>query len=141
MIAEHIAILKLLDGDPKSLGVSRIQSVTSAGLVQGVDYAVDAERGVVWRLHPFGRELLTFRVMYEDGAEERAAREALETQYDGIQADAKARILEAIDGAIADYDAALAVWATLTAAQQKAVLKRLVQVQTQLLRYHRRELL
>jgi len=55
--------------------------------------------------------------------------------------DAKIRILEAINTALADYEAALAHWDTLTMAQQKAVLRRLIQVQMQLLRYHRRELL
>lgn len=55
--------------------------------------------------------------------------------------DAKERILAAIDTALADYANALAAWATLTVPQQKAVLRRLVEVQVQLLRYHRRELL
>lgn len=55
------------------------------------------------------------------------------------QADARARILAAIDAALDDYDAALAHWDTLTQAQLKAVVKRLVEVQVQLLRYHRRE--
>jgi len=53
--------------------------------------------------------------------------------------DAKARILAAIDAALADYAAALERWDVLTVTQQKAVLRRLVEVQAQLLRYHRRE--
>ena len=53
--------------------------------------------------------------------------------------DAKSRILTAIDAALTDYAAALERWDVLTAAQQKAVLRRLVEVQAQLLRYHRRE--
>ena len=53
--------------------------------------------------------------------------------------DAKARILAAIDAALADYAAALDRWDVLTTVQQKAVLRRLVEVQAQLLRYHRRE--
>ena len=53
--------------------------------------------------------------------------------------DAKTRILAAIDAALADYAAALDRWDVLTAAQQKAVLRRLVETQAQLLRYHRRE--
>jgi hypothetical protein len=55
--------------------------------------------------------------------------------------DAKARILEALDATLADYDAALSHWATLTNAQRNAVLERVVRVQVQVLRYHRRELL
>ncbi len=55
--------------------------------------------------------------------------------------DARTRILAAIDAALADYDAALAAWDKLTAAQQKAMVKRNVEVLVQLLRYHRRELI
>lgn len=55
--------------------------------------------------------------------------------------DARTRILAAIESALADYDMALSHWDTLTQAQLKAVVKRLVQVQYQLLRYHRREVL
>jgi len=55
--------------------------------------------------------------------------------------DAKAHILEAIDGALADYAAVLAHWDALTQAQLKAVVKRNTEVLVQLLRYHRRELL
>ena len=55
--------------------------------------------------------------------------------------DSKAHILEETNAALTDYEAALIRWDTLTTVQQKAVLRRLVQVQVQLLRYHRRELL
>lgn len=58
---------------------------------------------------------------------------------DAESADAKARILGAIDAALTDYAAALERWDVLTAVQQKAVLRRLVETQAQLLRYHRRE--
>jgi hypothetical protein len=54
---------------------------------------------------------------------------------------AKERLLEVIDGALADYDAALAHWDTLTQAQLKAVVKRNAEVLVKVLRYHRRELL
>lgn len=57
------------------------------------------------------------------------------------RADAQARILAAIDSALGDYEQALSHWDGLTQAQLKAVVKRLVQVQVQLLRYHRREVL
>ena len=58
---------------------------------------------------------------------------------DAEAGDAKSRLLSAIDVALADYDAALSRWDVLTPVQQKAVLRRLVEVQAQLLRYHRRE--
>ena len=140
MITEHMAILKLADDAPKSLGVSSIVSVASTeGLVEGTDYAINLATSTVRRLRPFGRELLTFVVQYEDHAEERAALEAVLAVADTEAGDAKARILAAIDAALADYAAALERWDVLTAAQQKAVLRRLVETQAQLLRYNRRE--
>ena len=79
MIQQHTARLKLHDDDPKSLGVSRIVAggvQCVEGLVEGQDFAVDLARGTVRRLRAFGRELYTFTMQYEDGAEERAAAEA-----------------------------------------------------------------
>ena len=141
-IQTRITQLKLHDGDWKSLSVSRIVAGSvkcSEGLVEGRDFAVDLAGGTVRRLRPFGRELYTFTMQYEDGAEERAAREAILAVAAAEATDAKARILAAIDSALTDYAAALERWDVLTAVQQKAVLRRLVEVQAQLLRYHRRE--
>ncbi|MCK9357096.1 MAG: hypothetical protein M0R22_08160 [Dehalococcoidia bacterium] len=142
MIAQRTTILKFVDDDPKSLGVGSIVSVASGdGLVEGVDFAVNLTTSTVRRLRTFGRDLLTFVVQYEDHAEEIAAREALLNEANTEGTDAKARILEQIDAALAEYAAALAGWDKLTTAQVKVVVKRLVQVQVQILRYHKRELL
>jgi hypothetical protein len=91
MIQEHTVRLKLHDDDPKSLGVGGIVagSVQCAeGLVEGEDYAVDLARGTVRRPRPFGRELYTFTMAYENGAEERAAAEAAaaEVEANAIEA-------------------------------------------------------
>jgi len=77
MLRTHTAILKLADDDPKSLGISRIQPGVTCrqGLVEGVHYAIDTERGTIRRLQPFGRELYTFDMLYEDGAEAKVAEE------------------------------------------------------------------
>jgi hypothetical protein len=46
----------------------------------------------------------------------------------------RTEIAAMIDAAIADYQTALTNWATLTAAQQKAVLRRLVEVDIRVLK-------
>jgi len=92
MIQTHTARLKLHDGDWKSLGVSRLLagSVTCAeGLVEGQDYEVDLARGVVRRLRPFGRELYTLVMEYEDGAEERVAADAAAAEIEANATEAR----------------------------------------------------
>jgi len=91
-IQEHAARLKLHDDDPKGLGVSRIVAGSVActeGLTEGADFAVDLARGTVRRLRPFGRELWTFAMEYEDGAEERAAQEALAAEVEAKATEAR----------------------------------------------------
>lgn len=91
-IQAHMVQLKLHDDDPKSLGVSRIVagSVTCAeGLVEGQDYTVDLACGTVRRLRPFGRELYTLVMEYEDGAEERVAAEAAAAEIEAKATEAR----------------------------------------------------
>jgi len=110
------------------------------GVAETLDIANDTNERLVavqdWSAFRLVAGVLTYKgqvvPVHPPGPAWRAAQE---------QADARARILAAIDAALDDYDAALAHWDTLTQAQLKAVVKRLVQVQVQLLRYHRREVL
>jgi hypothetical protein len=62
------------------------------------------------------------------------------TDYVGMEAEASREIIrEMYVQVVNDFTAALATWDTLTNAQQKAVLKRCVQVQLYLLRFIRKE--
>lgn len=92
MIQQHTTRLKLHDDDWKALGVSRIVagSVQCAeGLIGGQDYEANLAQGTVRRLRAFGRELYTFTMQYEDGAEERAAREALAAEVEANATEAR----------------------------------------------------
>jgi hypothetical protein len=126
-IREWQARVKLHDDDLKALGVSRLVagSVKCAeGLTEGQDFTVDLARGTVRRLRPFGRELYTFTMQYEDGAEEQAAAEAAaaeveakaigaRTLWDGYEAlrDKTPTEIEAL------VRARINGWSTLTAAK------------------------
>jgi len=127
MIQTHTVWLKLHDDDPKTLGVSRVVagSVQCAeGLVEGQDFAVDLAPGTVLRLRPFGRELYTFTMEYEDGAEERAAvaATAAEVEANAIEARTLWDGYEALkDKTPAEIEALVRAringWSTLTAAK------------------------
>lgn len=55
-------------------------------------------------------------------------------------ADAADRLVDTIDGVLDAFAVALGHWDTLTIAEVKKLVRRLVEVQIQVLRYHRREL-
>ncbi len=92
--------LRLFDDDPKALGVNHIQSIVCAeGLTEGLDFTVDKTPGNIRRLRPFGRELYTFTITYDDLSEQRAAEEAARQYALTQQADVQARwALHALKG-------------------------------------------
>lgn len=120
--------LKLSDDDWKSLGVGRIVagSVTCAeGLIEGQDFAVDLAHGTARRLRPFGRELWTFTMQYEDGAEERAAAEAARAEVETKASEARSlwdgyeALRDKTPGEIfAIMQARMDAWATLADARK-----------------------
>lgn len=91
-IQMHMAHLKLHDDGWKSLGVSRLVAGSvqcTEGLIEGADFAVNHQRGVVRRLREFGRELYTFSMEYEDGAEERVVAEAAAAEIEANATEAR----------------------------------------------------
>jgi len=92
MIQTHTVRLKLHDDDVKTLGVSRLVAGSVQcveGLVESTDFAVDLAHGTVRRLRSFGRELYTFTMQYEDGAEERKATEAAVARIEANSTEAR----------------------------------------------------
>lgn len=72
-------ILKLLDNDWKTLGVSNLTAdpVTCLqGLTEGIDFEIHRVRGGIRRLKSFGREHYTFTCQYDNLSEAQAADEA-----------------------------------------------------------------
>ncbi len=112
-IQTHLAILKLADDEPKSLGVAHVTGdpVTCAeGLAENVDFAVERAAGTIRRLRPFGRELYHFSVHYDDLSEEQTAAEAARVAWRERQ-QAAAAGMNALPG-----------WATYTAAEAQAAI-------------------